>query len=102
STADFEYRYGDGQLLLLIWDLDRGNKSVTNDVENVVADIAEFEDIDPCRCCIIYRDSMGIWSEWNAETKSFSYFPLNSIFRVQIKRLLDFDFDDPKPIENVL
>lgn len=45
SLADFLYRIAAiaDQPILLIWDQDLGNKSVTNDIENVVNEIARAE-----------------------------------------------------------
>jgi hypothetical protein len=36
-------------------------KSVTNDAENVIADLAARFDLAKCR--VIYRDSMGTWDQ---------------------------------------
>jgi 3-mercaptopyruvate sulfurtransferase SseA len=44
---------------VFIEDLDEG-KSVTNDVENVVRDLAE-EGIDVDRSIIVYKDTSGTW-----------------------------------------
>jgi hypothetical protein len=63
SRANFFYRLGevDQQKILLIWDQNAGNMSVTNDIENVVANIAAYEGINPISYLIIYRDSEGNW-----------------------------------------
>ena len=76
SRADFLYRVGglDGKKYLMIVDQDLGHMSVTNDIENVVADIAAVEHIDPKEHFIVYRDSKGRWDGWDATTEDF--FPL--------------------------
>lgn len=50
-----------GRSVIIIEDLNLGNKSVTNDIENVVKDIAVMEKIDPLQHIIVYKDSMGTW-----------------------------------------
>lgn len=73
SRASFAYKLGiyqDKYKWLLIWDKDKGT-TVTNDIENVVADISEFEGIDPLKYTILYRDSDGRWDGWDIKTKSF-------------------------------
>lgn len=73
SRANFRYRLGvlEGKNTLLIWDQNIGNRSVTNDIENVVSDIAMHEQIDPAQYLIIYRDSEGRWDGWDAATQEF-------------------------------
>lgn len=75
SHANFLYRIGehDGQKILLIRDQDSGNVSVTNDIENVVADIAAHEGINLYEHLIIYRDSMGMWDGWDAKAQNFFF-----------------------------
>ena len=61
SRADFTYTIEDG--ILCIIDLDNGNMSVTNDIENVIADIEASEgQIEGTR--ILYRDSWGVWDRY--------------------------------------
>ncbi|GAA4461804.1 hypothetical protein GCM10023189_37710 [Nibrella saemangeumensis] len=56
--ADYTYTVTDN--IIAIVDLDLGNRSVTNDIENVLADIrAEIGDL--AGYAVIYRDSMGRW-----------------------------------------
>jgi len=78
SRALFEYGItGD-----ILWITDeKGFKSVTNDMENVLRDIAEvigFEQL--CHKKIMYRDSMGIWDgvrfSGESSISSISFFPL--------------------------
>jgi hypothetical protein len=79
SRAQFAYRLGiyqDKHKWMLIWDKDLGDRSVTNDIDNVVADIAEFEGVDALQYTIVYRDSTGRWDGWDPRTKNF--YPWNN------------------------
>lgn len=98
SRANFLYRIGvvDTKKILLIWDEDSGNRSVTNDIENVVGDIAQHESINPTQYGILYRDSEGIWDGWDASTGNFFPFPLPEKIRQSIAGQLNFDFESPK------
>ncbi len=74
--ADFRYLIAvlDHQKVLLIEDLNLGNMSVTNDIENVVASISQKENIDPKGHLIIYMDSEGRWDGWDATREEFFFF----------------------------
>lgn len=82
SRADFLYRTEvlDGQKVLLIVDQNLGNMSVTNDIENVVEDIAGKENIYLNDHLIIYKDSMGMWDGWDAKAQNF-FFLRSSVMR---------------------
>lgn len=55
-----DYTYTVEENLIAIVDLDQGNRSVTNDIENVLADLrADVGDLGGY--FVIYRDSMGRW-----------------------------------------
>lgn len=75
SRANFLYRIGEveGQKVVLIWDQNTGNMSVTNDIENVAFDIAMHEGIDPTDYLIVYRNSEGSWDGWDAGTEEFIF-----------------------------
>lgn len=60
-----------GQRCLLIEDLNKGGKTVTNDIENVVEQICEDEQINPVEHIIVYKDSAGVWDGYNFSTKQF-------------------------------
>lgn len=60
SRADFSYTIEDGVVCIVDWD--NGNMSVTNDMENVLADI-EMAEGPIAHHKIIYRDSEGVWDE---------------------------------------
>jgi hypothetical protein len=69
SRANFRYKID--QMVILIWDQNLGNLSVTNDIENVVGDIARREGIEPTRYLIVYKDSEGRWDGWDASRGDF-------------------------------
>lgn len=45
--------------------------TVTNDIENVIADIATSEEIDPKDYLFLYKDGEGRWDAWDAEYNDF-------------------------------
>lgn len=67
SRADYSYAKVtmDGIKFIAIQDKDCGGMSVTNDIENVVAEICEREAVKQKDYLIVYCDSMGIWDAWN-------------------------------------
>ena len=74
SEADFIYSIS-GNLISII-DLDLGNRSVTNDIENVLRKIEHYHQAPIGGFHFIYRDSQGTWDgiHWNGQQASF--FPL--------------------------
>jgi hypothetical protein len=73
--ARSDYRYGielyKSRKVLVIEDLNLGRVTVTNDIENVVEEIAGKERINPVEHMIVYRDSAGIWDGYNFSTRQF-------------------------------
>jgi hypothetical protein len=71
--ADYSHGITDylGRKFIIIEDLNKGKTSLTNDIENVVADIAEKEEIDPRQYLIVYRDSQKIWDGYDAASARF-------------------------------
>jgi hypothetical protein len=57
--------------VLVVEDIDLGNKSVTNDIENVMADIAKMEGIDPANYLVVVKDSKGSWDGWDHKAQQF-------------------------------
>ncbi len=85
ARADYVYTLTDD--ILSIIDLDRGGKSVTNDIDNIIADVSEIEDIDPSEIKVIYRDSDGIWDGYNPV--KYSFIPLRASSDIEaISKLL--------------
>src|SRR5690242_17757597 len=67
--AVFSYQvYGN---VVAVIDHDRG-RSVTNDAENVIADLAQQFDLTKFR--VIYRDTRGVWDELLAKDGRFAGF----------------------------
>lgn len=72
--ADYTYTI-EGSVIAII-DLDLGRKSVTNDMDNVLADIrTELGDL--AGYAVIYRDSMGRWDGVRLIGSSVEFYPLN-------------------------
>ena len=72
--ADYTYTVK-GSVIAII-DLDQGNKSVTNDIENVLDDIrGEIGDL--AGYAVIYRDSMGRWDGVRLIGSSIEFYALN-------------------------
>lgn len=84
SRAQFNYKIGEwsGIKLLMIVDKNQEATSVTNDIENVVADIAQWENIDPKLYFIAYKDTDGNWDGWDAATQSFFFFRHSPAYKV--------------------
>jgi hypothetical protein len=55
----------------MIQDQNNGGKTVTNDIANVIRDIAKIENVNPCEFTIIYQDSEGVWDGYTFATKQF-------------------------------
>lgn len=61
-----------GTKCIVIEDLNDGRMSVTNDIENVVAEICQLEKIEePKTCIIVYKDTEGNWDGWDSANNHF-------------------------------
>ena len=61
-----------GHQLIALIDPNKGNKSITNDIENVVNTIIKKEKIGIMTDFrVIYKDSEGIWDGWDYLTQEF-------------------------------
>ena len=69
--ADFTYAVS-GNVISII-DLNLGNRSVTNDVENVLRKIEQYHQAPIFGFKIMYCDSEGVWDgiNWDGEHASF-------------------------------
>jgi hypothetical protein len=87
SAADFSYAMaGD---VLTIWDLNLGNKSVTNDAENVLPKIEEAESRSFVGSPVMYRDSMGFWDGLAWDGQEVRFIPLRETSeRLAFEKLL--------------
>lgn len=74
SRSSYQYEFIDKVLCIVDNDLP-GRRSVTNDIENVLADIHLAEDQDLSGREIIYRDSMGLWDGISAVNTGFALSP---------------------------
>ncbi len=74
SQADFIHsieQYRNQVPVLVIEDINLGNKSVTNDIENVVSDIAKMEKINPADYLIVFKDNEPKWDMWDHSKQQF-------------------------------
>jgi hypothetical protein len=73
ARADYIYHVDatDKPHVLVIEDINTGSASVTNDIENVVADIAERSGLLVDKLPIIYRDSEGVFDGWDVTKGEF-------------------------------
>lgn len=73
QQADYKYRLTEhtGTVILLIEDLDLGNKSLTNDIERVCDHIHKEENLGANQVLVIYKDSDGNWDGWDQINRSF-------------------------------
>jgi hypothetical protein len=72
--ADYTYTV-EGSVIAIV-DLDQGSKSLTNDMDNVLADIgAELGDL--AGYAVIYRDSMGRWDGVRLIGRAVAFYSLN-------------------------
>ena len=72
--SDYEYTIKAG--VLYIVDLDKGGMSVTNDMENVLAEIETHE--GKITSQIIYRDSEGVWDEVTGWPGDIGFAPIGA------------------------
>lgn len=59
KKAKADYKYEINGNIIFIEDLDLGNKSVTNDIENILEDVAEEHNLELNNFHVIYRDCTG-------------------------------------------
>ena len=73
KRADYTYKVATcaGRHVIIIEDLNRGNISVTNDIENVVKEISLVEHLNPANYIIVFKDSMGGWDAWDNKNQQF-------------------------------
>ena len=87
TRADCFYRIADG--IIYIIDEDKGNMSVTNDMENVLRDIESAEGCQLRDYIIVYRDSDGRWDRvvgW-PDKITFSLLNNNSLQRKEYENI---------------
>lgn len=85
-TPKSDYTYTIEDDILAIVDLNLGRMSVTNNIENVIAEIAEERRFLPEEVLVIYRDSEELWDGWDTKTESFIL--LQTCSKDEAKRLI--------------
>lgn len=77
ATAKYSYRIRDayGKDVIVIMPAGNG-RTLTNDIENVVAEIIEKEQIDIRDYLVLYEDTEGRWDGWDHINQTF--IPLGS------------------------
>ena len=85
--AEFSYSI-EGEVLKIV-DLDLGNRSVTNDAENVLAKIQASESRSFAGSKIMYHDSMGFWDRLAWDGQDVRFIPLRETSeRLAFEKLL--------------
>ena len=93
--ADFDYDVLNNEKILLIYDLDQGNVSVTNDIQTVVQFIAHEEGLNLSDYKIAYKDSMDRFDAVivDKNTGKCTFSPLRTTTREEtITRLTKGDY----------
>jgi hypothetical protein len=93
AKSDYKYSIrnaGTKTPVIEIIDQNYGNMSVTNDIENVVKEIEGRENLDACKCIIIYRDSTYTWDGWDAVRKEFVSLNESTPTLALLKMIQDF------------
>ena len=91
--AKANYIYTIKNNVICIVDLNAGNMSVTNDIENVVADICRNEYINYHEQIVVYQDSENIWDGWSAINGTFISLNATTMDEA-INRLFDLKHSD--------
>jgi hypothetical protein len=84
TQADFTYSIR-GEVISII-DLDLGNRSVTNDIENVLRKIEYWHQGSIAAFRIMYRDSGGVWDGVNWDDQRASFFALGETDETAARR----------------
>ena len=84
--ADFTYSMSPD--VIAITDLDLGNKSVTNDIENVLRKIEYWHQGSIAAFRIMYRDSEGIWDGVHWDGNQATFFALRETDEKEARRKL--------------
>ena len=73
NRSDFKHSIEEhgGRNVIVIEDLDLGNMSVTNNIDNVLEIISKLEHITPVQYMVVYKDSNGVWDGYDVKTGEF-------------------------------
>ena len=80
--ADYMYAIDRKKALIEIIDMNLGNVSVTNGIEDVTAQIGKYENVYINDFAIVYRDSDDRWDGWDPVTESF--YPLEENYEKKL------------------
>ena len=80
SRADYTYAILDtqGRNVISIIDENKGNRAVTNAIEQVIKEIAEAEKVNAEQYMIIYRDTENMWDGYDFKKRTFVPLQCNS------------------------
>lgn len=95
-----DYEYNRDGFIISITDLNLGNMSVTNNIENVVKAIGKREAIDMTQYMIVYCDSEGRWDGWDARTNQFVAFGAKSYDDAVNKYRLKLELNTAEAVKN--
>ena len=87
SRSDYSYKVLDipkGKFIA-ITDLNLGRMSVTNNIENVLEEIAGVESLSLLEYKIVYRDSEGTWDAWDQKQSRAVYLGETIILNVGLR-----------------
>ena len=74
---DSDYSYSIHEKTILIIDLDKGGRSITNNMSNVLKDISFKEGIDLSFYNIAYKDSLNEWDGVKiGDNSKISFYPI--------------------------
>jgi hypothetical protein len=88
DASDYDYHIDrDGEPVLVITDLDKGRKSVTNNMEAIIASIGKAESHQLYTTAIVYKDSEGNYDGVRLDASGrVSFYPLTIERRVTNER----------------
>ncbi|HXS55775.1 MAG TPA: hypothetical protein VN726_06600 [Hanamia sp.] len=73
NRSDYTYSIENfsGSNVIVIEELNLGNTSVTNNIENVLNEICRIEKLFIHSYMIVYKDSEGVWDGYNYQKEIF-------------------------------
>lgn len=79
NHSDYTYQIENyaGRNIIVVEDLNLGNTSVTNNIENILNEICRIEKIFIHSYMVIYKDSEGVWGGY--EHKDERFISLNEV-----------------------
>lgn len=73
NKSDFTHHLEtyEGREVIAIEDLNLGNMTVTNNIENVVDCISKMEHINPANFIVVYNGTDGYWDGWDVIAQKY-------------------------------